>query len=91
MLNHLFLWSVVAAAFCFLLAGAIYEKWGRRRDASRYPPLGQLINVGTHRLHFLPKGTEGPTVIIEQGAGGPSLAWFDLQKEIAQFARRAPL
>ena len=87
MLHHPVLWSVLAAAFCFLLAGAIYEKVGRRRDASRYPPLGQLINVGTHRLHFLSKGTEGPTVVVEQGAGGPSLAWFDLQKEIAQFAR----
>jgi pimeloyl-ACP methyl ester carboxylesterase len=85
-LNHPFLWFAFAAALCLLLAGSVYEKLCRRRDLQRYPPLGKLIDVGGHRLHLLSKGTEGPTVVIEQGAGGPSLAWFDLQKEIANFA-----
>ena len=86
MLGHPFLWSAVVAVLCLLLSGAVYEKLCRRRDVRRYPPLGELIDLGGYRLHLLAKGTEGPTVVIEQGAGGPSLSWFDLQKEIANFA-----
>jgi pimeloyl-ACP methyl ester carboxylesterase len=55
-------------------------------DARRFPPLGQLIDVGGRRLHLLSKGS-GPTVVIEQGAGGPSLAWFGIQEHIGAFAR----
>ncbi len=85
--DHSFLYFAVAVIVGFLFAGAAYEERCRRRDAQRYPQLGQLIDVGGHRLHLLSKGTEGPTVVIEQGAGGPSIAWFGLQEEIAQFAR----
>lgn len=86
-LDHLFLWFALGVALCLVMTGSIYESVCRRRDARQYPPLGQLIDVGGHRLHVLSKGTEGPTVVIEQGAGGPSLAWFDLQEQIATFAR----
>jgi pimeloyl-ACP methyl ester carboxylesterase len=37
-------------------------------------------------LHLVSKGV-GPTVVIEQGAGGPSLAWLPLQEQIAEFAQ----
>src|ERR1700733_13874472 len=86
MLGHPFLSCVVGAILGLLFAGVVYEERCRRRDARRYPPLGQLIDVGGRRLHLLSKGTEGPTVVIEPGAGGPSLAWFGLQEEIANFA-----
>ncbi len=83
--GHPFLWFAVAAVLCLVVAGAVYEELCRRRDAQRYPALGQLVDVGGHRLHLLSKGTDGPTVVIEQGAGGPSLAWCQLQDEIAHF------
>jgi pimeloyl-ACP methyl ester carboxylesterase len=84
---HPLLWSAVASVVGLAFAGVIYEERSRRKDARYLPPLGQLIDVGGHRLHLLAKGADGPTVVIEQGAGGPSLAWFGLQAEIAQFAR----
>ena len=81
------LWSAIAAvAAGLLLAGFLYERRSRRRDQDRFPPLGRLIDVNGHRLHLLTKGV-GPTVVIEQGAGGPSLAWLGLQEQIAKFAR----
>jgi pimeloyl-ACP methyl ester carboxylesterase len=83
---HLLLWSVIAAVVGLLSAGLIYEERSRRRDTLRFPPFGRLIHVGGHRLHLLSRGTEGPTVVIEQGAGGPSLAWLPLQEKIAEFA-----
>ena len=79
------LWSGIAGALGLLLAGVIYEQRSRRRDTKRFPPLGRLIDVGGHRLHLLRKGV-GPTVVIEQGAGGPSLAWLGIQEQIAEFA-----
>jgi pimeloyl-ACP methyl ester carboxylesterase len=75
------------ALLALMTAGVIYEKLSRQRDARRFPPLGRLVDVGGHRLHILCKGTEGPTVVIEQGAGGPSLTWLGLQQQISEFAR----
>jgi pimeloyl-ACP methyl ester carboxylesterase len=80
------LWSAIAAVLLLLTAGAVYEGRSRRRDLIRFPALGRLIDVGGHRLHLLSKGV-GPTVVIEQGAGGPSLAWLPLQERIAEFAQ----
>ncbi len=79
--------AAVAVLLSLVLAGMIYEERGRRSDAQRFLPLGELIDIGGRRLHLLAKGTEGPTVVIEQGAGEPSLSWFGLQAEISQFAR----
>jgi pimeloyl-ACP methyl ester carboxylesterase len=85
-MHNLLLLSVIATVVGLLAAGYIYEERSRRRDALRFPPLGRLIDVGGHRLHVLSKGTESPTVIIEHGAGGPSLAWLRLQEKVAEFA-----
>jgi pimeloyl-ACP methyl ester carboxylesterase len=85
-MHDLLLSSVIAAVVCLLSAGFIYEERSRRRDALRFPPLGQLIDVGGHRLHVLSKGKGRPTVVIEHGAGGPSVAWLRLQEEVAEFA-----
>jgi pimeloyl-ACP methyl ester carboxylesterase len=79
------LWSGLAGVLLLLTVGAVYEERSRRRDLIRFPALGRLIDVGGHRLHLLSKGV-GPTVVIEQGAGGPSLAWLGLQERLAEFA-----
>jgi pimeloyl-ACP methyl ester carboxylesterase len=67
-------------------AGVLYERTGERRDALRNPPPGRFVSVGTHKLHLLCKGTGGPTVVIEQGAGEPSRLWWPLQDQLAEFA-----
>jgi pimeloyl-ACP methyl ester carboxylesterase len=41
----------------------------------RYPPPGQMISVGDHRLHLYCAGTGGPTVIIEPGMGQDWVGW----------------
>lgn len=69
-----------------LAAGYIYERIGERRDAVRNPAPGRLISVGDHRLHLLCKGSVGPTVIIEQGAGEPARLWWPIQDQVAEFA-----
>lgn len=51
----------------------------------RYP--GELIDVGTHRLHIHCIGQGTPSVIIDSGIGGFSLEWFKVQNNLSNNAR----
>jgi pimeloyl-ACP methyl ester carboxylesterase len=67
-----------------LLAEALIEA----RDRAAIPPPGQLVDIGGRRLHILCQGNApGPTVVIEQGAGSPSILWWPIQTRVAAFAR----
>ncbi len=48
----------------------------------KYYP-GELIDIGTHRLHINCVGTGSPTVIIDSGIGGFSLEWTKIQTNLA--------
>lgn len=70
--------------------GFLYETQARAADLSRVTPLGQLVDVGGHRLHLVCTGEkqEGqPTVVLESGVGGWSMHWHTFQQEVAQLAR----
>jgi pimeloyl-ACP methyl ester carboxylesterase len=77
--------GVVALVLAF---GYLAETIGEMRDRVRFPPPGQMIDVGGRRLHLFCKGSaSGPTVVIEQGAGSPSILWWPVQDSVAEFAR----
>jgi pimeloyl-ACP methyl ester carboxylesterase len=61
---------------------------GASRNRRRHPPLGRLLGPAQRRRHvrFAGQGT-GPTVVIEQGAGGFAALWWPLQDAVAEFAR----
>jgi pimeloyl-ACP methyl ester carboxylesterase len=83
-------WHVGFGLMIFLLlliVGYAYERIGERKDSRVHPPPGRLILVGDRKLQLLCKGTEGPTVVIEQGAGELSSFWWPVQDELAKFAR----
>lgn len=84
---HWFLWCL--GGFVALLAlGAGLETLAEARDGARFPPPGQMVDIGGRRLHLLCKGAPaGPTVVIEQGAGSPSILWWPIQDKVAAFAR----
>ncbi|HOU13650.1 MAG TPA: alpha/beta hydrolase [Anaerolineae bacterium] len=72
------------------LIGYLYEKRAEASDARRFPPPGQLVDVGGHKLHLLCMGEKQPgqpTVILESGHGAWSNDWRTVQPEIARFAR----
>jgi pimeloyl-ACP methyl ester carboxylesterase len=77
------------AGLVVLLGAALsLEAIAEARDFSRFPPPGQMVDVGGRRLHVLCKGpASGPTVVIEQGAGSPSILWWPIQNQVATFAR----
>ena len=83
------LWMSVAALAAVVVLSAAYtgEKVAEARARRRYPAPGQLVDVGGRRLHILARGSApGPTVVIEQGVGSPSLMWWPVQEAVAKFA-----
>jgi pimeloyl-ACP methyl ester carboxylesterase len=49
------------------------------------PPIGQLINVGSHQLHIYSIGEGSPSVIFESGGASWSLDWNLVQSQAAKF------
>lgn len=81
----------VAAALLAIppAAGAVYQRFGLRRDERLYPPPGRRIDIGGRRLHIDVRGATGPSVILEAGISASSLSWSWVQPKIAAFARVA--
>ena len=50
-------------------------------------PPGQLVRVGTHRLHIRCEGHGTPAVIFDAALGGSSLSWSLVQPGVARVTR----
>jgi len=75
---------VVAA----LAGGAIYEQFAKREAFERFPPRGQMVDIGGRRIHLDCRGAGTPTVILESGLDiNGSLSWYKIQDEIAKITR----
>jgi pimeloyl-ACP methyl ester carboxylesterase len=77
----------LAILLVLLVAGAIYESSAETADAQAYPPPGQMVDVGGHRLHINCTGEGSPTVVIEAGLGDWSTGWGYVQPEVAKTTR----
>jgi pimeloyl-ACP methyl ester carboxylesterase len=69
------------------LVGASYEAIAAAGDARRYPPPGQLVDIGGYRLHIQCVGTGSPTVVLDAGLSGSSLDWRLVQPELGRTTR----
>lgn len=83
----LWLGGIVGGLLLLLLAGAIYESSSEAADARAYPPPGQMVDVGGHRLHINCKGTGSPVVVIDAGLGDWSTSWGFVQPQVAKITR----
>ena len=89
-MNTSFIWlsRIVVSIVVLMLVGAIYESLAEAADAKDYPPPGQLVDVGGHRLHINCTGTGSPAVVIEAGLGDWSTSWAGyVQPEVAKTTR----
>lgn len=71
----------------FAVLGTVYQALGTRRDAKIHPPPGELVDLGTHRLHLLERGSGTPTILLEAGLMSTVLSWSELQRELARSYR----
>lgn len=86
LLVSMFRWILVAMVL-LLIIGYTYEQISRYLAEKKYPPSGELADVGGHQLHYLKKGVAGPSVVFESGVDlGGHLPWFRVQNEIAKDA-----
>lgn len=83
---HNLIW-VAAFASLGVPLGLLYEMLGTRRDARVHPPPGKMVDLGTHRLHVLEKGSGTPTILLEAGLMSTVLSWSALQGELSKFYR----
>ncbi len=75
------------AIFALAAAGVIYQSVGLACNARRFPPPGQLVDVGSCRLHIVCAGEGRPTVVLEAGIAASSLSWARVQPAVARFTR----
>jgi hypothetical protein len=68
-----------------VLAGLIFQTIGSSRDARRFPPPGELVNAGGHRLHIYRMGEGTPAVVMDSGFPASSLSWTFVQPALARF------
>ncbi|MCL4248007.1 MAG: alpha/beta hydrolase [Anaerolineae bacterium] len=79
--------AVVILLVALPVLGFTYQAIMAPGDAERYPPIGQMVDVGGHRLHIYCEGEGSPTVILEGGAGVAALSWYLTQPLIAEHTR----
>ena len=65
-----------------LLAGAVYERVGRKRDQEALPRVGQAVDVGGRSLNIYCSGSGSPSVILDTGGSAPGFSNMPLQKLI---------
>jgi pimeloyl-ACP methyl ester carboxylesterase len=80
--------AIVAVLLVLGVVGMLYESVSEAADARAYPPPGQMVDVGGHRLHINCVGTGSPTVVIEAGWGDWSAPWqMWVQPAVAETTR----
>ncbi|MCE7990997.1 MAG: alpha/beta hydrolase [Roseivirga sp.] len=84
--------SLVGLLIVGAIGGGIYERIARKSALKEFPPPGEMISVGSHKLHLDCRGEakEGaPTIILEAGLDpmGGSILWSGLIDSIASFGR----
>jgi pimeloyl-ACP methyl ester carboxylesterase len=81
--------GILAASLGAAVAAAACEAVLERRERRRFPPPGQLVDVGGYRLHLVVMGQDqaGPTVILDGGMVSFSSNWAWVQPEVAKVVR----
>src|SRR5688572_1451804 len=73
------------ASICFSILIGTYCQ---AAETEAPPPPGKLYEVGGRKMHLYQSGKEqeGPSVVLEAGAGAFSLDWYLVQQEVQRFA-----
>jgi pimeloyl-ACP methyl ester carboxylesterase len=75
------------AVLVLSITGIITQLVSLRRDMRRFPPPGQLVDVGGFRLHAVCCGSGTPTAVLESAIAASSLSWARVQPAVARFTR----
>ncbi len=83
-------WLGISIA-ALIVIGFTYQQIQTKVTADKYPPVGEIIDIGDYKLHLYALGKSGkrPTVILESGLGTPSSYkdWEQIQSELSKYTR----
>ncbi len=79
--------SILALLLIVVVSTLLLGAKAKSELIAKYPPLGQMVDVGGYSLHIACQGTGSPTVIMEAGLGEPSLNWALVQPQVATSTR----
>jgi pimeloyl-ACP methyl ester carboxylesterase len=77
----------ICVFLALLSSGALYQTLCVRREAARFPPPGQLVDIGGRRLHLLCIGQGEPVVIFEPGALQTAISSEQARVEVSSQTR----
>lgn len=78
---------IILLLIAVLILSSGFHAAASASEQRNYPPPGELIDVGGHRLHLYCQGEGSPTVVLEAGMSGWSTDWVLVQPEIAKTTR----
>jgi pimeloyl-ACP methyl ester carboxylesterase len=85
-LKRALLW-VGPAVFAAIIATTGFQTLLSHLSLRNNPPPGSLVDLNGRTVHVLCAGEGSPTVILEAGLPGNSLAWMSVFSEIARLTR----
>lgn len=72
-----------AVAVAAGIASAVYQQAANAAGRRRFPPPGQLADVGGRGIHVVAMGEGTPAVVIVPSLGGNALEWVRVQRAAA--------
>lgn len=82
--------NFISAALLLILLSLTVTPPGYAVELTRGPGYvipGQLVDIGTHKLHIYCQGKGSPTVIVDTGLGEISLEWIRIQQNLANYSK----
>ena len=92
-INTLLVWlkrltiGLIVICIALSLSGMAYQFAASKADERKFPPPGQLIEVGGYKMHLYCMGAGSPTVILDAANMGTVSTWAWIQPEIAKVTR----
>lgn len=75
--------TLLALALLIVAGLVAFTWWSARQAEARVPPLGQFVDVGGARLHYVDRG-QGPTIVMVHGLSGNLRNFHALIDRLAQ-------
>jgi pimeloyl-ACP methyl ester carboxylesterase len=78
---------LLATAALVVLLGAGAHRALSAGEKRRFPPPGELVDVGGYRIHLHRRGRGEPTVVLDSALAGTTLSWADVAPVLSESTR----
>ena len=75
---------ILVGPLVLLATGLVCQRFSETKDKHNYPPPGQLVDIGRHKLRLLVSGSGSPTVILEAVFSDYSIHWKEIKNRLEE-------